>query len=149
MIVAFDTNVLVYAAGDEPDPKARRARELLEGFVRAGRATLLLQTLIEFGNVGLRKIGLAAQDVGALVDAWCAVMPVHAATKEDLSAALAATAGHRLHFFDALLWATARRAGVRYLLSEDFQDGRSLEGVRFVNPFASRNDRLIERILAA
>ena len=149
MIAAFDTNVLVYAAGDASDPKANRAQDLLERFARARKATLLLQTLIEFGNTGLRKIGLTARDIAALVEAWRAVMPVQAATADDLSTALAAVGSHRIHFFDALLWATARRAGVQYLLSEDFQDGCSLEGVRFVNPFAERNNRLIERILLA
>ncbi len=34
-----------------------------------------------------------------------------------------------------LIWATARDAGVPIVLSEDFQDGREIEGVRFVNPF--------------
>ena len=148
MIATFDTNVLVYAAGDPSDPKARRAQELLERLVRANKATLLLQTLLEFSNVGLRKIGLAVPDIAALTDGWRAVMPVQAATADDLTAALAAVGAHRLQFFDALLWATARRCGVRYLLTEDFQDGRSLAGLRFVNPFAARNDRLIERILA-
>ena len=149
MIAAFDTNVLVYAAGDPTDAKAGRAQDLLERFVRARKAVLVLQTLAEFSNVGLRKVGLAVEEVAALVEAWRAVMPVHAATEQDLAAALTAVSGHRLQFFDALLWATARRAGVRYLLTEDFQDGRSLGGVRFVNPFTARNDRLIERILAA
>ena len=31
--------------------------------------------------------------------------------------------------------ATARDAGVSVVLSEDFQDGREIDGVRFVNPF--------------
>jgi predicted nucleic acid-binding protein len=34
-----------------------------------------------------------------------------------------------------MLWATARRAGCRLIVTEDFQDGRELGGVRFVNPF--------------
>jgi predicted nucleic acid-binding protein len=44
-----------------------------------------------------------------------------------------------------MLWATVRRAGVRLLITEDLQDGRILEGVRFVDPFAAHNDALIER----
>jgi predicted nucleic acid-binding protein len=42
---------------------------------------------------------------------------------------------YRLSFWDALIWATARNAGVPVVLSEDYQDGREIEGVRFVNPF--------------
>ncbi len=42
---------------------------------------------------------------------------------------------HGLTFWDAMLWATAKAAGVTVLLSEDFQHDRVLEGVRFRNPF--------------
>jgi len=34
-----------------------------------------------------------------------------------------------------MLWATAREAGVKRLISEDFQNSRELEGVTFINPF--------------
>jgi len=50
-------------------------------------------------------------------------------------------------FWDAMLWATVRRAGVRLLVSEDFQDGQTIEGVRIINPFAAQNSVLIERAL--
>jgi predicted nucleic acid-binding protein len=43
---------------------------------------------------------------------------------------------HQLAYYDAQIWATARLHGVPIILSEDFQTGRTLEGVRFVNPFA-------------
>jgi hypothetical protein len=45
------------------------------------------------------------------------------------------------------LWASAQRAGVRCLLTEDLQDGYMLQSVRFVNPFQRANDRLIDEIL--
>ena len=50
--------------------------------------------------------------------------------------AMRAVDDHRVAFWDAMIWAVAREAGCRYLLSEDFQHGRTLEGVTFVNPFA-------------
>jgi predicted nucleic acid-binding protein len=54
-----------------------------------------------------------------------------------------------MSFWDALLWATADRIGVRHLLTEDFQDGRMLGGVTFVNPFNGANARLLAEILPA
>jgi predicted nucleic acid-binding protein len=45
-----------------------------------------------------------------------------------------------------MLWATARRAGCRLIVTEDFQDGRELRGVWFVNPFG---DALPPRLEAA
>ena len=77
-----------------------------------------------------------------------AVLAVHAADERDFDRA---TRGdrHGLSFWDALLWATADRVGVRYLLTEDFQDGRTLGGVTFVDPFKGANERLLAEILPA
>jgi predicted nucleic acid-binding protein len=147
MTVAFDTNVLVYATAPAAIAKGGRAREVITRGLRSGAAVLLLQTLAEFSHVALRKAGLPVDTVAAMVTAWQAVLPVEAAVAEDLPAALAAAKEHRIAFWDAMLWAASRRLGVRHLFSEDMQDGRDLQGVRFVNPFEPRNDALIDRIL--
>jgi predicted nucleic acid-binding protein len=52
-----------------------------------------------------------------------------------------------MSFWDALLWATADRIGVRYLLTEDYQDGRTLGGVTFVDPFKDENEQFLAEIL--
>lgn len=36
---------------------------------------------------------------------------------------------------DAQIWAAARLAGITIVLTEDFNSGAVIEGVRFVNPF--------------
>ena len=58
-----------------------------------------------------------------------------AADEVALTDAMAAVRDHGISFWDALLWATLRRAGCNLLVTEDLQDGRILGGVRFVNPF--------------
>jgi predicted nucleic acid-binding protein len=146
-MVSFDTNVLVYATASLQDPKALRARDLITRAMRAGRTILLLQTLAEFANVAIRKAGIPIEDIIKTINAWRAVLPVQAADEEDLSAALEAVRAHRFPFWDALLWASAQRAGVRCLLTEDLQDGFLLQSVRFVNPFKRANDSLIDEIL--
>jgi predicted nucleic acid-binding protein len=75
------------------------------------------------------------------------VLPVQAADDSDLTAALDAVKTRRMAFWDAMLWACAQRAGVRHLFTEDLQDGFRLQGVTFVNPFETANDRLIDDIL--
>ncbi len=55
---------------------------------------------------------------------------------------------HRLSFWDAMLWATARQGGCSAILSEDMQDGRRLGGVEFVNPFATGASTRLESLLA-
>ena len=82
-----------------------------------------------------------------MIDAWRAVLPVHAADDSDLLAALEAVRAHRLAFWDAMLWASAQHAGVRHLLTENFQDGFTLRGVKFINPFKRENDQLIDVVL--
>jgi predicted nucleic acid-binding protein len=146
-MVSFDTNVLVYATASVPDVKAMRARDLIARAMRAASSVLLLQTLAEFSNVAIRKARIPVEDIRTTVDAWRAVLPVQAADNSDLSAALEAVRAHRLAFWDAMLWASARRAGVRHLLTEDMQDGFTLQGVTFIDPFKRENDQLIDNVL--
>ena len=146
-MVSFDTNILVYATASISDMRVMRARDLIAGAMRAASSILLLQTLAEFGNVAIRKARIPVEDIRTTVDAWRAVLPVQAADNSDLSAALDAVRAHRLAFWDAMLWASARRAGVRHLLTEDYQDGFALQGVMFINPFKRENDRLIDQVL--
>jgi predicted nucleic acid-binding protein len=146
-MVSFDTNILVYTTISAPLAKTHRARDLLVRGMRTGSCILLLQTLAEFSSVAIRKAGIAVDEVRTTIDAWRAVLPVQGTEDSDLSAALDAVKKHRLAFWDALLWGAAQRAGVRYLLTEDLQDGFELAGVRFVNPFDAANNRLIDEIL--
>jgi hypothetical protein len=102
----------------------------------------------EFFNVVTRKAGVDRAAAAELVGHWSAAMAVENATLQDLAHAMRAVGEHGLSFWDALLWATVRRAGVGLLISEDFQDGRTIEGVRVINPFAPGNTALIDRTLA-
>jgi predicted nucleic acid-binding protein len=147
MSVSFDTNVLVYATATLPSSKSVRARELIARAMRAGSSVLLLQSLAEFSNVAIRKAGIKVEAVQVIVAAWEAVLPVEAAHRADLPAALDAVKAHKLAFWDAMLWATACRIGVHHMLTEDLQDGFQLHGVKFVNPFKGANDALIDAIL--
>jgi len=147
MMISFDTNILVYATLSAPLAKTDRARDLLVRGMRTGSSILLLQTLAEFSSVAIRKAGIEVDAVRTTLDAWRAALPVQGSQDDDLSAALDAVKKHRLAFWDAMLWGAAQRAGVRYLLTEDLQDGFELAGVRFVNPFEAANNRLIDEIL--
>jgi predicted nucleic acid-binding protein len=75
------------------------------------------------------------------------LFPIVAADESDLATAVSAVQHHGLSFWDAMLWATASRAGCRMLFSEDLQDGRRLDGVLFVNPFAPGNRKLVDLAL--
>ncbi len=55
---------------------------------------------------------------------------------------------HRLQLWDCVVCVAALDAGARVLLTEDMQDGRTIDGLRLLNPFAPANDEAIEAVLA-
>jgi predicted nucleic acid-binding protein len=48
----------------------------------------------------------------------------------------------QLSYWDSLILASAERLGCSMLLSEDFQTGRSFEGVRVISPFENSPEGL-------
>ena len=146
-MIAFDTNVLVYATTSLSDAKVTRARNLIARAMQTGAAVLLLQTLAEFSYVGIRKAKIPPQNIRTTIAAWLAVLPVQAADDGDLLTALDAVRAHRLAFWDAMVWASAQRAGVSHMLTEDLQDGFTLQDVTFINPFKRENNPLIDKLL--
>ncbi len=138
----LDSNVLVYAFDAASRGKQVRAARLLEEIEPIGRGTLSTQVLGEFFRVVTEKIAHPLTPVQAhlelerLVAAW----PVLPITASIVIEAGRGVRDHRMPYWDAQLWATARLNQVEVLLSEDFQDGRVLGGVRFVNPFAPSFD---------
>lgn len=50
------------------------------------------------------------------------------------------SAEHKLSLWDALVWSSAKLNQVRYVLTEDAEHGRSLEGVTYLDPFDPRFD---------
>jgi len=146
-MIAFDTNVFVYATASGSDDKVTRARNLIARAMQTGTAVLLLQTLAEFSSVAIRKAKIPPDTICTIVAAWLAVLPVRGADDGDLLSALDAVRAHRLAFWDTMLWAYAQRAGVSHLLTEDLQDGFSLQDVTFINPFKRENGPLIDKLL--
>ena len=146
-MISFDTNILVYAADNMAGERHAIAADLMERSIRHGGCVQTLQSLAEFFSVVTRKASIAPDVAASFIKGWQAVLPIEASTPADLDLAMQAARDHSLAFWDAMLWATARRIGVRVLISEDFQDGRILDGVRFIDPFASQNSPFIEQLL--
>lgn len=132
---SLDTNILVYAVDRDAGRRHDQARRLM-GRAAARDCVLTLQALAEFFHVTTRKQLLEPVRAAGFVQDWLAVFRVAAADEAALSAAMEAVAEHRLSFWDAMLWATARQSGCVAILSEDLQDGRRLGGVDVINPFA-------------
>ena len=142
MRITFDSNILVYAADVKAGEKHATAVGLTARAVTAD-CILVLQSLAEFFHVTTRKGKLTPAEAESFVEDWRAVFPVFAADEVCLADAMGAVSEHRLPFWDAMIWAAARRARCRLFITEDFQDGHTLGGVTFVNPFEERNAVLL------
>ena len=133
-LVFVDTNVLLYVL-DSTDPrKQAAAREWVEALWSSGHGRLSWQVLNEYYENAVRKLrgpakvvrstvegyaewGLAEWNLSLLRRGW------HWTDQADVS------------YWDSLIVAAAETTGCRYLLSEDFQEGRSFGSVQVINPF--------------
>ena len=139
----FDTNILVYAA--DPTAGVRHTKALaLASRVGGRNCVLTLQALAElFRTLTGPKISMPPADAAAIVQGWRDVLPVVTADDVCLTDAMDAVIHHGWSFWDAMIWATAKRHGCRLLLSEDGQNGRTLGGVTTVNPFSAEASPLL------
>jgi predicted nucleic acid-binding protein len=143
--VTLDANILVYAA-QRHDHRHAAAAMLVKRAAR-GDCVQTLQSLGECFNALHRKRLLSASDAQLVLERYADLFAVIAAEQSDLEVATSIVMAHQFQFWDAMLWATARRAGCRLILSEDQQDGRRLEDVMFVNPLNPANAKLLDLAL--
>jgi predicted nucleic acid-binding protein len=143
--VTFDSNILVYTLS-RGDPRHPTAASLLAR-ATGGDCVQTLQSLAECFRVLTTKLRFDPHHARQEIDGFRTAFPVCAANGDDLDRAMRAVEDHRLSSWDAMLWATAKRAGCRMLFSEDLQDGRRLGDVLFVNPFDPTNRKLVDLAL--
>ncbi len=145
--ILLDTNVLVYAHDRSEPARLQCSRDLLEVLSDRSDVFLTSQILGEFFRVVTRKLTdpLSVHVAAARIETLRAVWEVLPVTEEVVVEAIRGVAAHKLPYWDAQLWACARLNQVGVILSEDFQDGRVLETVRFRNPFAK--DFELERVI--
>jgi len=140
----IDTNVLVYAYDRSEPDKQRRALEVLDGLVHTGDGRLSAQVLSEFFVNVTRKIAapLTIAQAGQRIEHYVQLWPVFPVTSQVVFEAVRGVREYQLSFWDAQIWAAARLNRVSTVLTEDFNPGAVIEGVRFVDPFA--NERVSE-----
>lgn len=130
----IDTNVLVYADSADAPAKQARATALIAEHLRGGSGVISTQVLHEFVNAGIRKLTLPLEIVRERVRLYSRFETVNASRAAVLDA-LDLHALHQVSFWDALILQAARQSGCVQLLTEDFQTGAVIAGVRIVNPF--------------
>jgi predicted nucleic acid-binding protein len=123
-----DTNVLIYAIGDEPT-----RRGIAQGLIPG--AVLSAQVFSEAANVLRRKFALDPAAIRTILEEVLLRVecrPLDEATVFD-ALALASRTGYS--HYDSQIVASALRAGCNVLYSEDMQHGRTIDGLIILNPF--------------
>lgn len=131
----IDTNILLYADDRFDVRKQRIAIDLLVELRRRREGVLSIQVLSEYYVNAVRKLGLEPDFARRRIEQFGRFEIV----QPNLEMVLAAIDLYRLQglsYWDAMIMQAAIASGCTQLLSEDFQEGRSLSGVRIVNPFA-------------
>lgn len=137
--VLVDTNLLVYAH-DPSDPiKQAEAIDVLAHLHSIGIGRLSTQTLGEFfaattrGKAPLLSAAKASTQVQNLASSWI----IYEITSMIVIEAVRGVRTHKFSYWDSQLWATARLNQVPVIFTEDFNIGATIDGVRFVNPYAA------------
>ena len=136
--LTLDTNILFYAMDREAGDRHDLAMKIVDRAIFFD-SILTLQSLSEFYAAVTRKDKMPPREAEAQLRDWMDLFPIVAAKSKTLLRAIKAVNQHTLSFWDAMLWAAARDAGVTMILSEDFQHGRVLDGIQFCNPFQIKN----------
>lgn len=133
---SLDTNILIYAVDRDAGDRHEQSKDLV-GQAAKRDCILTVQALSEFYHATTRKKLLEPAQAKIFVNDWLNVFNVVSADRSTLVNAMEAVEEHRLSFWDAMIWAVARRAGCSAVLSQDMQDGQRLGGIEFLDPFSS------------
>lgn len=146
VVIAIDTNVLVYAEGEGDAARCGSARRLLAQ-VHPGAVILPVQVLGELHRVLTGRFHRDGAAVREAIIGWTDAFCIADSSLTALQAALDLHADHQLPIWDALILAVAAEHGCRLLLSEDYQTGFTWRGITVVDPFAARSHPLLRQAL--
>ena len=136
-----DTNVLFYWLDLSSGSKRESASLWLAHLWTSRSGRLSYQVLQEFFDATTRRRPEIREQVQTEIRrllAWRPI-PVNGLL---LDRAWKIQDRYQLSFWDSLIIAAAHAASCRWLLTEDLQNGQSIDGVTVVNPFRTTPDQL-------
>ncbi|HXW26416.1 MAG TPA: PIN domain-containing protein [Xanthobacteraceae bacterium] len=144
--VALDSNILIYAELEPESEKGGRSANLI---LRAARDGVIpAQVLGEYLRFVQRRMPTAFEEAVRQASIYQAAFLTPPTTGAILDKACELAQVHRMQLWDCVVCAAAALAGAKVLLTEDMQDGRLIEGVRLMNPFAAANSEAIAALLS-
>lgn len=132
----LDTNVLVCMYDRGAPAKRATARQLVRSGIERGTLVISVQVLGEFFTTMTRRIPnpLSAEEAEQEVN-QIAVLPVLGIDTALVRRGIYTHKRYGLAYWDALVVATAERAGCTRIFSEDLNPGQSYNGIVVENPF--------------
>jgi len=138
----LDSNIVIYAFDARDVAKRSRAIEILYRVARNRTAVVSPQVLGEtyIALTHRSRIAMPPDDAETAIRTVARSLSVVGTTTDLVWDAVRISSRYQTYFWDAMLCATAKFHGVPTLLSEDFQDGQLIDGVRVVNPLLDSFD---------
>ena len=142
-----DTNVLVYVHDPRDRRKQTAAADVLDILFAAEQVVISVQCMTEFFSA-VRRLPDAMSPTQALdqIEQIARASRIVELTAVVTFEALRGAQRHGLSVWDALIWSAAKLNQIPFVLTEDAEHGRVLEGVRYLNPFDPAFD---PRVLSA
>jgi predicted nucleic acid-binding protein len=134
----LDTSVFAYVFDTTTPAKAKKAARLVRDAVDTGKGIVSYQVVQEFFNVAFRRFAQpmsVAEAEQYLITVFRPLLAIHSSPALYVEA-LRIAGKHRLAWYDSIIVASALEGRCDTLYSEDFQQGRAIEGLRIENPFA-------------
>lgn len=136
--VLVDTNILLYAYDRSEPVKQPLAVAILDQLVNRNAGVLTPQVLAEFFVNATRKLEppLTLNEAYERIENYLLAWEVLDMTGSIVLEAARGVQNYQMAYWDAQIWASAHLHQIPIVLSEDFNPGTVIEGVRFLNPFA-------------
>lgn len=112
----------------------------MEQIGKANLGTVSSQVVAEFvsvvtGKKMVRKLSI--EQASLQVETLLSFFHVVQVTPTILLEALRGAKNYQLHWWDALIWSTAKASQITTIFTEDFSEGQVIEGIHIVNPFSN------------
>jgi predicted nucleic acid-binding protein len=133
----LDTNIFAYTFDSSAPVKAKKASQLIRRAADTGEGIISYQVVQEFLSVAFRRFAQpmsVAEGEQYLITVLRPLLAVHSSPAIYFEA-LRIVDKHRMSWYDSLIVAAALEGQCERLYSEDFQHGRTIDGVRIENPF--------------
>lgn len=133
----LDTNLLIYAWDNTELDKKNSIISFLNNIKANSFPVISTQTLGEFYNVAVKKIGLTKDQTYVICEEYSKIFPVYEITTENVLHAMKISKNTQFSYWDSLILAMAIDTGCSVLYSEDLNNGQEIEGLKIVNPLLS------------